>query len=353
VHAFANDHAIACDVNPCDTIDVIYDEGQWAQAQASVAMMQAVLPEDDPAAEYTLLSRGEVLEKFFCHDNTLQGEEEKLCGGVLYPAGSLSGYKFGVGVLKMCLAKGLNLQTNTPATGVSKNGDGTWNVQTPRGTIITRRVVVATNGYTANLLPIFQGVIVPLRGQITAQRPGRSLPHDGSLPTTYSFIYANGYEYMITRPAGTRFAGDVVIGGGLARAPDEGLLEYGTTDDGSINKAISVYLHDTTPRYFGSDWGIDNAAGRVRAEWTGIMGYSPDGFPFVGEIPGEDKGLWISASFQGHGMVFCWMCARALVEMMSGRDGDGLQAWFPDAFRVDADRLKKRFEGRLHTRADT
>jgi hypothetical protein len=56
------------------------------------------------------------------------------------------------------------------------------------------------------------------------------------------------------------------------------------------------------------------------------MGYSPDGFPFVGEVPGS-RGLWASCSFQGHGMALCWMCARALVGMMSG-DGD-VGGWFP------------------------
>ncbi len=141
-----------------------------------------------------------------------------------------------------------------------------------------------------------------------------------------------------------------MIGGGLVRAPDDGLLEYGTTDDTTVNEVIGSYLRGTTARYFGSNWGPDAAAGRIRKEWTGIMGYSPDGFPFVGEMPGA-TGLWLSASFQGHGMVLCWMCARALVEMMEGRDGDALSTWFPDAFRLTGERMEKRFHGRLHTSA--
>lgn len=58
-----------------------------------------------------------------------------------YPAGTISGHKFDIGVLKLALAKGLNLQAHTPAT----------------------------NGYTAALWQEFQEVIVvPLRGHITA-----------------------------------------------------------------------------------------------------------------------------------------------------------------------------------------
>jgi hypothetical protein len=50
-------------------------------------------------------------------------------------------------------------------------------------------------------------------------------------------------------------------------------------------------------------------------------------------------------------MVLCFMCARALVEMMSGRDKDGkLGEWFPEVFKVSEERLRKKFVGRLHTK---
>ena len=297
-----------------------------------------------------------------------------------YAAGSLSAYRFGIGVLRACLERGLNLQTGTAVIGLERRGrrgrregassgggegeveeegegerngrsDGggwRWEVRTTRGTVRARRVVLATNGWTAAIVPRLRGVVVPLRGQVTAQRPGRGLPFGGSLPTTYSFIYEKGFEYMVARPAGSRFAGDVVIGGGLVRAPDEGLLEYGNTDDTTVNEHISEYLREAAARYFGADWGDDDAAGRVRSEWTGIMGFSPDGFPLVGEMPGDD-GLWASCSFQGHGMVLCWMCAKALVEMMEGRDGDELREWFPDVFRITEARLAQKFRGHSHT----
>ena len=124
------------------------------------------------------------------------------------------------------------------------------------------------------------------------------------------------------------------------------MWEYGTTDDTVVEESVSRYLKETTARYFGTNWGEDDAEGRVKSEWTGIMGFSPDGFPFVGEVPGK-KGLWIAASFQGHGMVLAWKSAEALVEMMEGRDGDKLEAWFPSVFRVNEERMAKRFEGRL------
>ncbi|ESA42202.1 hypothetical protein GE21DRAFT_9029 [Neurospora crassa] len=359
IHAFAKEHNIPCDSNPCHTVDIIYDQAQWTAAHEAVAAMKAAFPEGDPVGEYTFHSPAEVQSKFHCalDAGTIAGEPQTLYGGVSYPAGSISSYAFTTGLLKLCLSRGLNLQTNNPATSLMKNRDErTWTVRTPRGNIWTKDIILATNGYTAAIAPTFQGVIVPLRGQVTAQRPGSNLSEKGCLPTTYSFIYDKGYEYMIPRPKGSRNEGDLVIGGGLVRAKEEGLGEYGTTDDTTVNEEISTYLKNTLTRYFGGggggdrngNWGDDHPDGRIKKEWTGIMGYTPDGFPMVGAVPGEN-GFWMSCSFQGHGMVLCWMCAKALVEMMEGRDNKELRGWFPEAFRVGFERMRKRFQGRLHT----
>ncbi|KAH9890198.1 FAD dependent oxidoreductase [Xylariomycetidae sp. FL2044] len=347
VHAFAKEHGIQCDSNPCDTVDIVYDAAQWEVDQKAVKAMQDAMPGDE-ASVYTLHSAAEVREKFYCG----KGGDENVYGGVSYEAGSLSAYKLGIGVLKLCLERGLNLQTNTPALELEKLPDGGgWKVTSSRGALTAKRVVLATNGYTARLFKKFQGVIVPLRGHVSAQRPGQNMPEAG-LPTTYSFIYDKGYEYMVQRPQGSEFSGgEIIIGGGLVRAPDDGLEEYGNTDDTTLSDITAAYLRGCLPRYFGDRWGPDHPDGRVRAQWSGIMGYSPDGFPYVGAVPG-DEGLWMSCSFQGHGMVLCWMCARALVQMMEGRDGEELRAWFPDVYRVTEERLGLRFQGFSHTHAE-
>lgn len=296
------------------------------------------------AAAYTIYNEEEAREKFFVKGN------EKIYGAVEYEAGSLSAYKFVLGTLKLCLEKGLNLQANTPATSLLQDpATGLWKVETPRGVIHAKKVVLATNGYTAHLLPSLQSVIIPLRGQVTAQRPGLSLP---KLDHTYSFIYEDGYEYMIFRPESCEpreQEGDIVIGGGLARAKDGGLEEYGTTDDEGCDSIISNHLTNCTPRYYGEGWGEDHKDGRIRKQWTGIMGYSPDGLPFIGEIPNSPN-LFITASFQGHGMVLCFLCAKALVSIVLEDEKKELLEWFPESFIITEERMQKRFEGMLHVK---
>ncbi|MCJ1399914.1 hypothetical protein MMC11_003117 [Xylographa trunciseda] len=337
VHAFAKEHGIQCDSWEGDTVDIIYDEDQWKLAKHAIAEIQKVLGKDDPASLYHFWDAKEAETKFLAPG---------AIGAVSYQAGSLSPYKFVIGVLKLAVGRGLNIQTETPALAMTPSETG-WTVKTPRGMINAEKVILATNGYTAHLYPALQGIIVPLRGHMTAQRPGKAMPQEG-LAATYSFIYADGYEYMIPRPQGSTFAGDIMIGGGLTKAPDEGLFEFGTTDDTTKDPDIIDYLENSTQKYFGSNWGDDHPDGRVRQAWTGIMGYSADGFPFVGQVP-DEKELYIAASFQGHGMVLCLLAAKALVQMMTSEDLNNVDKWFPKAFRATTERMEHTFQGRLHT----
>lgn len=360
-HAFAKEHGIPCDNRPKDTVDIIYDEQAWASYVKTIETMQECMP-GDPASRYTLWNSQEAEEKFLC---------KNAAGAVSYEAGSVSAYKFVIGLLKICLKQGLNLQTNTPATKLSRHSQNGWTVTTSRGEICAPKVIMATNGYSAALHPRLQGIIVPVRGQITAHRPGSNMPKAG-LATTYSFINKKGFEYMIPQPSGANFAGDIVIGGGLVKSKEDGLHQYGTVDDTALDPEISKYLTATTPQFFGNNWGKDHSAGRIRREWSGIMGYSGDGHPLVGEMPGE-PGLFISASFQGHGekypvynsvfrpidsvfadwsdsylgMVLSFLCAQALTSMFFGDDERLLFAWFPKPYKVTATRLQVKMARRI------
>ncbi|KAI9819847.1 MAG: hypothetical protein M1827_006416 [Pycnora praestabilis] len=342
VHAFARKHRINCDLQPIDTVDIFFDQSEFDDALQAVEYMRKVLKPGEGAARYTVYVRDQTRTKFLT---------PTALGALTYEAGSLSAYRFVIGTLKLALEKGLNLQTNTPALSISPSTDPTskkrkWIVETSRGPINASKVVLATNGYTAQLCPELQGVIVPLRGQIAAHRPGSGMPAYG-LPTTYSFIYQDGYEYMIQQPSDSRYEMDIIIGGGLTKAKEEGVEEYGNTDDTTLNLLISQYLTETTVKYFGKNWGKDSNEGRIRREWTGIMGFSADGFPLIGEVPG-DRGLFIAASFQGHGMVLCFLCANALTEMLFDKDEENLNAWFPQAFKVRRERFQHKLTGRLH-----
>lgn len=375
-HKLAQEQNIQCESRPCCTVDIIYDEYAFRSGTAAVEMIRKSLDASDGAADYAIYNSEETASKFLTPGAV---------GSFRYPAGSISAYKFTIGLLKICLSKGLSLYTNTAAHSVEAihappPGGSRYQVLTPERAISTNHIIFATNGYTAHLIPQLQGKIVPLRGQVTAQKPGPRLQErkPGGLETTYSFIYSTGYEYMIPRPSLPLVPpdgiGDIIIGGGLGRLPQEGLGEYGNTDDTVLNSENSAYLKETLKTYFAENWGDDNPMYRVKKEWTGIMGITGDGVPFVGEVPGM-KGCWISAGFNGHGtlfpvsflifrpagrykgliqgigMVLCLKCAEALTHMVVG-DDESEYTWFPESFRITEKRLNEViFEGRKGMKA--
>ncbi|KAF2815749.1 FAD dependent oxidoreductase [Mytilinidion resinicola] len=359
-HAFAKEQGIDCENALCETVDIIYDPATFKQAVVAVKMIEAdVRPEEREeggVGAYKIWSKEEAMEKFYVagenESEAVKGKEE-VVGALSYLAGRLSAYKFVTGVLGLCVEKGMGLFTHTPASDIKPVPDAkdgfTWEIRTARGAVRAKNVVVTTNGYTANLLPEMQGRIVPLRGQITAQRPGPKARLPTLLPTTYSFIYRNGYEYMIPRPVPTTPEGQhIVIGGGLGRLPNDGASEFGTCDDSILNPETSRYLKETAKGFFGErNWGEQGEGGKERIvqEWTGIMGATTDGVPFVGEMPGK-KGLWLSAGFNGHGMVLCFKSADALTHLLSGGAPDEID-WFPKSFLLTEKRIRESvFEGR-------
>lgn len=334
-HDLAREHQIPCDSWRGDTVDVIHDEVQMKQARESIAALQEALGKDHPAAKYGIWTSEET-ERLFHAPGAR--------GAVSYDAGSLSAYKLVIGMLELAIKKGLHLYTETPVTELRRDEAG-WEVATSRGAIRADKVVLATNGYTAHLYPKLQGIIVPLRGQVTAQRRGTKLPEPVP-PTSYSWIYAEGYEYMIQRPPHSEGAGDIVIGGGYTKGSQGGLEEWGTTDDSQLDRDIQDYLESSTAQYFGRNWGDDDPQGRIKMRWSGIMGYSADALPLVGEMPLE-KNLFISASFQGLGMVLAMFCGRALASMILGNeDKDRIRDWFPSSFQIAEARMKLKFKGR-------
>jgi glycine/D-amino acid oxidase-like deaminating enzyme len=54
----------------------------------------------------------------------------------------------------------------------------------------------------------------------------------------------------------------------------------------------------------------------VTHRWSGTMGFSRDGLPIVGAVPGL-PGAVGACGFTGHGFGFAWVCGEALAALVT------------------------------------
>ncbi|KAF9890996.1 hypothetical protein FE257_005253 [Aspergillus nanangensis] len=253
-----------------------------------------------------------------------------------YTAGTLWPYKFIVGLLsKMVHSKAINVQAHTPVTSVIPQGS-THLVKTPRGSIRASKVVYASNAYTFGLLPEYSANIVPCRGiccHIDVPE-GKEAPF---LP--YSYVIRSGdgkgSSYMITRPDGS-----IIVGGAHSTFQERREQWYGVVDDSTLIEPTKDYYHGFMQRTFK---GWEDSGAHVKEIWTGVMAYSFDSNPHVGEVPGK-PGQFICAGFTGHGMPVIFLAAKGLAEMI--RDGKQFEeVHLPSLYKTTAERMKKAEEG--------
>lgn len=258
------------------------------------------------------------------------------------------------------------IETRTPVTDIQIdpcNPDRPFTVHTPRGAINAAHIIHATDAFAANLLPGLKGKIFPVRGHMTAQEPGTLFPNLGGA-RSWSFIHRRGFDY-VSQCAGT---GELMAGGGVVQSPEKGIDEFGVWRDDRSSYAIRAYLDGLLPTMFGAhNWGADMGV-RVKAAWTGCMGFTPDLLPYVGvldqkitqrETPiarssrdAKRPAEWISAGFQGDGMILAWLSGVAVGLMLVGEEDEVFEAapgipggkiveWLPEEFFCSKQRVDR------------
>jgi glycine/D-amino acid oxidase-like deaminating enzyme len=166
-------------------------------------------------------------------------------------------------------------------------------VRLDRGTVRARHVVVAADGALPALVPEYAGRVRARRLHMVATEP---LP-----PAIDHMVYSRwGREYLQQRPDGR------VMAGGFSDL--DGDASYTDSDAGNplVWERVEGYLRD--------EIGI---AAEVTHRWAGVVGYSDDLLPYVGEVPGR-HGLYVAGGYSGHGNVPGYMCGRDLADAIAG-----------------------------------
>ncbi|CAE7015240.1 hypothetical protein CFE70_002637 [Pyrenophora teres f. teres 0-1] len=319
VRSYVKENDVPCewrDVTGCRTF---WTEDSLKETEKQVNHLREVAPEI--ARHVTIIKDKEDIKKHRVAPD---------CVGATLSEGaaSLWPYKLIAFILKKLVKSGrINLQTTTPVTEITSS-NGTHTLHTARGTISSKTVILATNGYTSAILPHFADLIVPCRGEMSALYPPKG---STILPNSYGMVAAlgqpaNSDDYLIQRPyeGVPNPAGHLMFGGGR-RAGN--YPSIGTSDDSIIDEDAAAYLRGALLKVLeldGQTEGLQEL--QAAAEWTGIMGYSRDDHPWVGKVPDKD-GLWLCGGYTGHGMPNGTLCGKAVIDMVLGElEGRDLSA---------------------------
>jgi glycine/D-amino acid oxidase-like deaminating enzyme len=162
-----------------------------------------------------------------------------------------------------------------------------------------RHVVVAADGPLPGLVPEAAGQVKARRLHMLATAP---MP-DRQIST---LVYARyGFEYFQQTPDNR-----IALGG---FSDLDGSDSYTDREDGSpmVWERLASYLHD--------DLGLE---AEITHRWVGVVGFSDDGLPFTGAVPGRD-GLYGLGGYSGTGNLIGYIAGRGLAELIhTGRSED-------------------------------
>ncbi|PVH81662.1 putative FAD dependent oxidoreductase [Cadophora sp. DSE1049] len=340
-------------IRTVESVFAFFDSTRFLEAKAALALFKADMPLE--SKDHRIFEAEDARKKFLLPD---------ICGAITYPAGAVWPYKLVAGIFHRILeSHGGNiwLESNTPVNAILRPDDDNskFTIVTPRGNIKATHVVHCTNAHAGHLIPGLRGHIVPLRGHMSAQVPGKSFPDQSH--RSWSFIYAKGFDYLTqllpNYPSSSPLCAgsELMMGGGFAQGLGGGIEDFGVaTDSRPFDFHTKVHLSGILRAAFAEEkWGEEDSK-PIKSMWTGNMGFTHDSLPLVGKLHSSLTGRnlhpksigseWIAAGFNGEGMVHAWRSGVAVAQMMledlAPNSSYGWQEWFPDQLLVTEERLK-------------
>lgn len=163
-------------------------------------------------------------------------------------------------------------------------------VETNYGSFNTKKLIIATNGLTKQIMPEIE--LYPARAQVIITKPLKEKPFEGT------FHYDEGYFYF--RNVENR----VLVGGGRnIDVQGEETDEIENTD--IILDAVKKLLHDVI---------LPNQKIEIEQQWAGIMGVGETKAPIVKSI---SDNVYVGVRLGGMGVALGSLVGKELSELVS------------------------------------
>src|SRR5262245_38564747 len=274
----------------------------WLHLASNEKEEQGLCDEVSLAAQHgqriAIWSRAKIREEF--------GIEAAFLGRFIPGDGTYHPFKYVCGELRSALRQGVALYTRTRVRRIVSADAEEHRIVTDRGTIVARRVIVATNAFTRNLLPEL-AAIQPYQSQI--------------MVTEHVLDRARGR--IVTSDEGPVFFNQPREGARDGRA----VLLMGGGDDrpmdnpSSRRRSLSVHARLLALR----DGFYPELAGQPPStEWVGPMAFTPDGLPCIGFLR---PGLVVAAGCNGYGGSYTTAAGYAAADMAMT---DVVPDWLPE-----------------------
>ncbi len=195
-----------------------------------------------------------------------------------------------------------------PTKGIRKHNG--LLVHTPKGRIKTQAILLGINAYTPQLDTRFEKRIIPHRGQIFTTAPISQRLFNG-------VFYANdGWDFWRQLHDGPDDGGRILFGGGrnhhiraergfhFLKRKGKAIRTYRGYKERptrAVQNSNDISFNRTFPHLADLDRSH---------RWGGVMGFSYDSSPFIGET--ETPGIYVVAGFTGRGNAYATVAARML-----------------------------------------
>ena len=218
-------------------------------------------------------------------------------GGAVFPkCASVDPARLHRGMLDRAMEAGARVITYSPAIDISRDGDG-FRVSTAKGSIWTRDVIVASNGYTSPATPWLRRRIIPIGSYMIATEPlapglmDRLIPKDRVVGDTRKVIF-----YYRASPDRQR----IVFGGRVSHAE---------SDPRSSGPKLHANMVEIFPEL---------AKTRISHSWVGFVGYTFDTLPHLG----KQDGIHYAMGYCGSGVAMAGYLGKSIGQQLLGlKDG--------------------------------
>ncbi len=219
-------------------------------------------------------------------------------GGAVYTQHcSVHPARYHQGLLERVLAAGAQLQARCPVTDVERKSER-FLVNTPRGQILARDVVVATNGYTGKSIPWLQRRVIPIGSYMIATEPlpeglmDKLIPRNRIVSDTRKVVY-----YYRASPDRQR----ILFGGRVSHQET----------DSNVSGPL---LHADMAKVFPALADV-----KISHSWSGFVAYTFDELMHVGKYEGMHYAMGYCGAGVGTSSYFGMRIGQRILGLKEGR----------------------------------